>query len=153
MFTKYRKKSTFKVQCNLEGKIHIISTHLHSFDPYFHLISFIRHLRTRLEDNDNPALFLSMKHGCTLMSAAVDAAPCAVRLHAVRSNHSSVCKFLTAVVNTGSKQPHKVHRPESNHSFIQKGWGGGGSKQGRGAVAPTKCKIVGRIAPHNMLDY
>ena len=50
------------------------------------------------------------------MSAAVDAAPCAVRLHAVRSSHSSVCKFLTALVSTVSKKlrAHKVQCPESN---------------------------------------
>ena len=83
----------------------------------------MRCLRTKLEDNDNLASFLSMKHGCTLMSAAVEAAPCTVRLHAVRSNHSSVCKFLTAVVNTVNKQPIKSTVQKVNRVSYRRGEG------------------------------
>ena len=56
----------------------------------------------------------------------MEAAPCAVRLHAVRSNHSSVCKFLTAVVNTVSKQPIKSTVQKVNRVSYRRGGGGGG---------------------------
>jgi len=47
------------------------------------------------------------------MSVARDIAPCAVRPHAVRSSHSNVWEFLTALLSTAGQQNQQRCHKES----------------------------------------